>query len=68
MLVKRSGIVVPLVPRTLRDRNNGKRLSPTVRLDVDGMEPLIRVHHVIGLFTEKVRATGSFFGRQSHGG
>ena len=35
-----------------------------IRVDVYGIEPL---GHVIGLCTENLRATGSLFGRQSHG-
>ena len=30
-----------------------------VRVDVDGVEPLMHVHHGIGLLTERVRAIGS---------
>ena len=38
-----------------------------IRIDIDGIEPLIRVHHGIGLLAKKVRATGSrCFGLQSH--
>ena len=37
-----------------------------VCIDVDGIEPLIHVHHVFGLFTIGVRTVGSFFGWQNH--
>ena len=41
-----------------------------VRVDVDGVEPLIHVRHGSGLLTERVRATGSLWlcGWQSNGG
>ena len=32
-----------------------------VRVDVDGIEPLINAHHGIGPLTERVRATSSLF-------
>ena len=37
-----------------------------VYIDVDGIEPLIHVHHVFGLFTIGVRTVGSLFERQNH--
>ena len=40
-----------------------------VRVDIDGIEPLIHVHHGIVLLTKKVRVIGSLcFGFQRHGG
>ena len=32
-----------------------------VRVDVDGIEPLMHVHHVLGLFTEKYGLSSFFF-------
>ena len=39
-----------------------------VRVDVDGIEPLIHLHQVFGLFTVGIRTIGSLFGWQKHGG
>ena len=44
---------------------NNARLHD-VCIDVDGIEPLIHVHHVFGLFTIDVRTIGSFFGWQNN--
>ena len=40
--------------------NDGKLHN--IPVDVDGIEPLIHVHHVIGLFTEGVQINRSLFG------
>ena len=38
-----------------------------VRAEVYGIEPLIHLHHVFGLFTVGIRIIGSLFGWQKHG-